>query len=138
MKWLLLLKMTWTLLLLTWSTYLLWIGLHLSAIPAAVLAVVEMSSSTMDQEKDILDPVSVILVELLSLATCTGRRCTAALFRRSQATINAYITGMNVSASSYLWSLPSQTTKCYSLLRSYATAHTKLSTKTLSERYSDL
>lgn len=138
MKWLLLLKMTWTLLLLTWSTYLLWIGLYLSAIPATVLAVVEMSSSTMDQGKDILDPASVILVELWNLAMYTGRRCTVALFRRSQATINAYIIGMNASANSYLWSRLSQTTKCCSLLRSYATAHTRLSTKTLSERYSDL
>ena len=50
------LRLTWTLLFVTWSTYLLHSGLYMSSTMALVSAVVEATSSTTDRVRVLLSP----------------------------------------------------------------------------------
>jgi hypothetical protein len=120
------------------SIYWLQNGQILSSLVAAVLAVVEYNSVMQDPE--LLSPAAsfVIAVVWYNQAVAFGRQCMETISDTKRATTSAFTTGMNALASCSSWSLKSLTTKCYVLLRSYATARTPLSTRTLSERYSDL
>ena len=124
--------------LLTWSIFLLSSDQFPMPTLVFVSAAATATSSMAEQPQDIQDAVSATLVEWWRILLCTGKLCTETYFPRSRATINAFIIGMSESANYYLWSLQSLLQKCCRLRRNYAMAHTKLSTKTLYARYSDL
>ena len=131
-------RLTWTALLLTWSIFLLLNDQYLSHALACVSTVMEATSSMPDLALDTPDPVSVMIVALLNLAMSIGRQCMESLSRLSRATTSASIIGMNVLANCYCWNLISLPIRCCKLARGYVTARTQLSTKMLSEKYSDL
>lgn len=131
-------RMSWTLLLLTWTLYFLQIGEILCTFLTGALTVAEASLSTMGPVMDTPDPVSVILVASWNAAVSSGRLCMERVYLSLQATTNAFITGTRELASLYSLNLKSLRWTCTKLGKSYATAHSPLSTRTISERYSDL
>lgn len=136
--WWSLLRAMWTLLLLTWSTYLLQRSMPASATAAAVLAAAVANSSTVGPVRHTPDPVSVQLVVWFRAATYTLKLCMATLFLLGEAITSGSTTGMSALASCLYTSLRFQASKCCSLLRSYVTARTKCSTRTQFAQYSDL
>ena len=137
-RWWLLSRLIWTLLLLTWSIYLLTSGLYLSSTLAVAFVAAEASSSITVPVMGTQDPVSVILVALLNVVMSSMRPCLESAFRHGQVITSVFITGMRESVSFYWLNLKYLKHTCYKLGSGYAMAHTKLSTKTLSEQYSDL
>ena len=128
----------WILFLMTWSTYYLQNDQLLLATLIAALIAVEMHCFTILRHQATPEVRYVTPVELYNLVMCSMRRCLARLCQRGLAITSEYTTGMSVSLSYSLWKVRSLWTRCYELRRSSVMAHTKLSTKILSERYSDL
>lgn len=124
--------------LLTWIIFSLSSDPYPTHILMSVSAVATATSSMADPLQGVLDVEYATLVAWSKILLYTGKQCTATYFPRSLATISASITGMRELASCFSWNLQSLLQKCSKLPRNYAMAHTKLSTKTLCARYSDL
>ena len=150
-QWWLLTRVMLTLHLLTWSIYFLQSGLfpsltemltvrgtHTHATLTAAQTVETSILPTLAAIRAILAAEFARVAAWSRMLLCTGKQCTAHLCLRSRATINAFITGTSASVSSCCSNLKSLAQKCSRLPSAYATAHTQLSTKTLSARYSDL
>jgi len=130
--------MIWTLTLLIWSICCLASDLQLGTVAALVLLVDAQCFLTAALIPHILGQQFATTVEQSFRVLFTGILCTVPLYLLSQATTNAYITGMRESANCYYKSLKFHTNTCFRLHKSSATAHTKLSTKMSSDRYLDL
>lgn len=128
----------WILLLMILSTYWLMSGRWLVSLVALVLLAMELDSVT--QDPDLRTPAAsfVMAAEWCSRASSFTTQCMGEMSRAGRAITSAFTTGMSVSPSYYLWKVRFLMTKCSQLRKSYAMAHTPLSTKMLSERYSDL
>ena len=110
----------------------------LSATLMFALAVGELLLSTTHLNLDTPDPVSVTIVALYNLAMFFGSQCTEGDFLVALAITSEFTTSMKELANSCLLNLQFRVSTCWKLVRSVAMAHTKLSTKIISEKYSDL
>ena len=138
MRWLFIARLTWTLLFLVWSTYLLMFAPEVPATSVLVLTAMEIDWYTVQELARIPELWYATRVAFFNLAMYTGKLCMAGTFPGSAATTSAFITGTRESVSCFFRRVRSQMRTCYSLARSYAKAQTASSIKTESERYSDL
>ena len=108
-----------------------------AGVMVAALAAVEMIYNT----PDLIARTPALwyaLAELCNQAWFALKLCMDAIYLYGVAIISGFTTGMRESLSYFSWKVRSLTAKCCLLLRSSATARTKASTKTLSDRFSDL
>ena len=138
MRWWSATRLSWTLLLMTWTFCFMRSGLYLLMAATLVLTAGQGALSLTDSTRRTRDPAYVIYAALSTRARSFGRQCMVTSCRLSQATTNAFTTGTNALVNYCLLSLLSLMTRCCKLLQAYVVARTPLSTKTLSEQYSDL
>lgn len=134
----LMISICWILLLMILIIYWLLSDQWLASLVAIVLLVVEVDSVMRDPTLRTPAASFVIAAEWFNLELCFLIQCMDEISRTNLAIINAFTTGMSASLSYYLWKVKYLMIKCWQLRKGYATVRTPLSTKTLSERYSDL
>ena len=137
-QWLCMIRVSWMLLLLIWSFYLMNRNQLHAAFLAVVLAVVQTISCTTDHVLASPDPLSVLIVVLWCRVTSFMRLCMVIASLPSAVIINEFTIGMNGLANYFYRNLKYQTMRCYRLVKSFAVAHMTSLTRTQYERYSDL
>ncbi len=137
-QWLSMIRVSWMLLLLIWSFYLMNRNQLHAAFLAVVLAAVQTISCTTDHVLASPDPLSVLIVVLWCRVTSFMKLCMEIACLPNAVIINEFTIGMNELANYCYTSLRFQTMRCYKLLKSFAVAHMTSLTRTQYERYSDL
>lgn len=133
-----LINICWILLSMILSTYFFIKNYLILATIYAALAVVEFISLIQETTPATQAVVSVICVELYNRTAFSLKPCVVLICQNVRQTIKEYIIGTSAFLNYYSLKAKSRLIICYKLLTSCVTARTHLSTKALSEKYSDL
>lgn len=130
----------WTMLSLTMTALSYLHALHHETLRAVICLALAVACAAYTGVRlaEMLALVCVSAAVLFSLALSFMKLCTFGAVLCARAITSASTTFMNVSVKCCSWSLRSRMTKCSRLLGAYWTAHTSVSTKTVSARFSDL